>query len=200
MKLLRTEVLFDHSSCREEKWFQVAVKEISEGIASIVWPPKSDKFTINPTPKGNGVSPIKDAFVLKLDEYGWESQHRLAIEAGKRPGPVDAIKRIPGQNRLFAVEWETGNISSSHRSLNRMCLGVMNGLLLGGILIVPSRKLYVYLTDRIGNFQEIQPYFPIWNNLDTKKTGFLVVMEVEHDAESTNVPKIRKGTDGRALI
>ena len=113
-----------------------------------------------------------------------------------RPGPVDAVFNIDGYGD-FALEWETGNVSSSHRALNKIALGLISNTLIGGILIVPSRKLYYHLTDRIGNFSEIEPYFPVWQKLQLN--GVLVVVEVEYDDLSESVPKIPKGTDGRAL-
>ncbi|WP_197484920.1 hypothetical protein [Methylomonas koyamae] len=98
---------------------------------------------------------------------------------------------------IFALEWETGNISSSHRALNKMVLGILKGALIGGILILPSRNMYKYLTDRIGNFQEILPYFPTWKNMEISN-GYLAIIEIEHDFKDTNAPLIPKGTDGWA--
>ena len=81
-----------------------------------------------------------------------------------------------------AVEWETGNISSSHRSLNKLCLALMGGLIDAGVLIVPSVMLYPHLTNRIGNIRELQPYFYFWNRFGTLvERGLLAVVEVEHD-------------------
>jgi hypothetical protein len=102
------------------------------------------------------------------------------------------------KDRLFCLEWETGNISSSHRSLNKMALGIMKKILIGGVLILPTREMYQYLTDRIGNFREISPYFPLWRSLNLEE-GLLLVIAIEHDAVNDQVPRIKKGTDGRAL-
>ncbi len=124
-------------------------------------------------------------------------EHPLMIAARQRPGKIDAVKSLPN-NRFFAVEWETGNISSSHRALNKMAIGLLDGILAGGILVLPSRNMYQYLTDRVGNFAEIEPYFPVWRNLQIHD-GVLAVIEIEHDAISSDIPPIRKGTDGRAL-
>ena len=121
---------------------------------------------------------------------------RLDIATVVRPGPMDAT--FPVRDRLFCVEWETGNISSSHRAINKMALGILKKILLGGALIVPTREMYNYLTDRVGNFREIQPYFPLWKALHVDE-GLLVVIAIEHDAVSKDVPRIKKGTDGRAL-
>ncbi len=79
-----------------------------------------------------------------------------------------------------------------------MALGLITGEVVGGVLIIPSRSMYTYLTDRIGNYAEIQPYFRMWQAL-TIKEGVLAVIEIEHDALSLDVPHIPKGTDGRAL-
>ncbi|MDI6824861.1 MAG: hypothetical protein QME93_08350 [Bacillota bacterium] len=99
---------------------------------------------------------------------------------------------------MFCVERETGNISSSHRAMNKMALGILRGLMAGGILILPTRQMYKYLTDRVGNFPELEPYFPLWQSLRVTR-GFLAVIAVEHDGVSKDVPRIPKGTNGRAL-
>jgi hypothetical protein len=36
-------------------------------------------------------------------------------------------------------------ISSSHRALNKMVMGILNGTLIGGALVLPTRELYNYL-------------------------------------------------------
>jgi hypothetical protein len=98
---------------------------------------------------------------------------------------------------LVAFEWETGNISSSHRSINKICLGFHLGVIVGGILAVSSNKLYPYLTDRIGNIGELERYFPLWSNTPCSQGVFEIVV-VEHDVESPNVPLIPKGKEGQA--
>jgi hypothetical protein len=132
----------------------------------------------------------------KLAAFGWDLETPLDIATVKRPGAMDATYRLKDQ--FFCVEWETGNISSSHRAINKMALGILKGILAGGILIVPTRAMYKYLTDRIGNLLELEPYFPLWRSLDVKE-GFLAVIAIEHDAVSREVPRIPKGTNGRAL-
>jgi hypothetical protein len=172
--------------------------EVRWGIETVRWPKGAEKFTIKPTLKGNGVVPIKEACILHLKSCGWAPEHRLKLAARERPGPLDAVKQLP-DGRFFAFEWETGNISSTHRALNKMAVGLLEGVLAGGILVLPTRKLYKFLTDRIGNFEEIVPYFPMWESLAVKD-GVLAVFAIEHDAESPRVSLIKKGTDGRALV
>jgi len=134
--------------------------------------------------------------MLHLKELGWHLETRIDIATVKRPGPVDATYAVG--DRLFCMEWETGNISSSHRAVNKMALGILKGVLIGGALILPTREMYQYLTDRVGNYPELEPYFPLWRSLHVDE-GLLLVMAIEHDAVSPDVPRIPKGTDGRAL-
>ena len=79
-----------------------------------------------------------------------------------------------------------------------MCLGLLRKILAGGILVVPSRKLYKYLTDRIGNFSELRPYLDLWQAIPCD-AGVLEIIVIEHEAESFKVRKIPKMTAGRAL-
>lgn len=81
-----------------------------------------------------------------------------------------------------------------------MVLGLLHGALVGGILIVPTKEMAKYLTDRIGNFPELKPYFHVWRSQSTNvKEGLLEIIAIEHDDTSFDVPRIEKGTDGRAL-
>lgn len=175
----------------------VIQSEIRSAIDLIVYPTGTSEFTINPVRHGNDVKPIKNACMAALQEnFGWELETKITY-ATRSPGRVDATKRLNGD--FFALEWETGNISSSHRAVNKMVLGLLRGVFLGSALVLPSRKLYAYLTDRIGNYEELEPYFDVWRAVNLEE-GFLEVFVVEHDAIDSNVPTITKGTDGRALI
>ncbi len=141
--------------------------------------------------EGSGVSPIKEAFIVHLREQGWIPEFAT----------FDAYYTFPGSDAaVFVVEWETGNISSSHRAINRMALAMLEGKILGGVLVVPSRALARYLTDRIGNAEELKRYYPLWRIWSQHaEFGYLAIITVEHDLESRDVPRISKGTDGRAL-
>lgn len=79
-----------------------------------------------------------------------------------------------------------------------MALGLLKGVLAAGMLVVPTRELYQYLTDRVGNWSELEPYLDLWKAIPCR-SGVLEIMVVEHDATSTRVPRIPKGTSGRAL-
>jgi hypothetical protein len=201
MKIVRVEKLIDAGGFSASPEWRLVEKEMLGAIRSVQWPPGSGKFTLYPERgkergKGNGVKPIKQECMLQLERLGWELEARLDIATLKEPGRIDAVRDVRGGH--FAIEWETGNISSSHRALNKMALGMLKGSLIGGALVVPTRDMYQYLTDRVGNLQELEPYFAFWKALDIE-AGLLEVIAIEHDGLSLDVPKIRKGTEGRAL-
>lgn len=197
MKIIKEVSLISRGDFEKSQEWSVIQSEIRSAIDLIVYPVGTSSFTINPARHGNGVKPIKNACMAALQEnFGWELETKITY-ATRSPGRVDATKRLNGD--FFALEWETGNISSSHRAVNKMVLGLLRGVFLGSALVLPSRKLYAYLTDRIGNYEELEPYFNVWRAVNLEQ-GFLEVFVVEHDAIDSNVPTITKGTDGRALI
>jgi hypothetical protein len=180
-------------------------RELREAIEAVVWPPGSQSFTIYPERKGNGVKPIKEGFVTKLIEFGWRPEQRFPRGGGDEvaatePGKFDAMLELDEHELApFVVEWETGNISSSHRAMNKMALALKLARISGGVLVLPSHRLYPYLTDRIGNYRELEPYLSLYTDLRVE-SGYLGVIVVEQDATSEDVPKIQKGTDGWALV
>lgn len=179
--------------------FRQIEAEIRTAVAEVKWPTGSDRFTLNNHSKNcNGVTPIKNSCVDYLVGAGWDQEQRMKITSKTQPGGIDVIKKL-NDDKYFAVEWETGNISSSHRALNKMAIGMIDGILAGGILVLPSRSMYYWLTDRVGNYSELEPYFRVWKSIKSVRDGYLGVLEVEHDDLSPDVPRITKGTDGRAL-
>ncbi|OQY49422.1 MAG: restriction endonuclease [Desulfobacteraceae bacterium 4572_87] len=197
MKIVRIEYLIRKGSSSDSEEIKGILEEINRAVSMVVWPDGSDSFTLYSEKKANGVVPIKKNFMEHLSRNHWWLEKKMEIASRMRPGKIDAVKAI-NDGRFFAVEWETGNISSSHRALNKMAVGLLDGMLVGGVLVLPSRRMYQYLTDRVGNFQEIEPYFPMWRNLSITD-GLLAVIEIEYDAVSLDSPQIKKGTNGRAL-
>ena len=178
MKILRTEHLIARGAFASSKEFRKVEREVIASIGEVHWPPNTPIFKLNNAKEhNNGVTPIKKSCMEHLEGNGWLTEQRVRISSKMRPGPVDAVKEL-SDGRFFAVEWETGNISSSHRALNKMALGMIDGVLAGGLLIVPSRSMYHWLTDRIGNFVEIEPYFPVWRSISSVMNGVLGVIEI----------------------
>lgn len=197
VKLTHKEVLISAGPFLVSKPWKTICTEIERAIQSVVWPPGSNRFTINPDRgrgrgQGNGVVPIKQACMQSLGDFGW------SIDERRNPYRFDAIKSLK-DGTIFGLEWETGNISSSHRSMNRILLAHHRCTVIGGALILPTRNLYKYLTDRVGNYAELEPYFEFWRTIRWSN-GILAVFAVEHDDTSSDVPRIQKGTNGRALV
>jgi hypothetical protein len=202
MKIVHIEQIIDTGTFSQTEDWKIIEEHIFQAIKSIEWPHGSGSFTLfdesgKKRGQGSGVKPIKLACMQKLKSFGWQLETRVDIATVRRPGPMDATYKI--KDRIFCVEWETGNISSSHRSVNKMALGIQKKVLIGGVLILPTHEMAQYLTDRVGNFRELSPYFPLWKSLAVDK-GLLLVIAIEHDAVSDKVPRINKGTDGRALL
>jgi restriction endonuclease BamHI len=194
VKIVDQVVLFDGLEEPQRSLADADLEQVRSVIPGIHWPPGSGSFTINPTPDGNGVVPIKDAFALGLRGLKWTMEVAPFAKGG--PGPFDAAKEREGAWATF-VEWETGNISSSHRSLNRLVLALMQGIAYQGVLALPDGNLYRFLTDRTGNWRELSMYADVYRRLDVG--GRLVVVVVSYDALDPSVDRIGKGTDGRAL-
>lgn len=209
MKIVETVVLLSRGAFAQSNEWGAIRDTVHAAIAQAEWPIGAGDFIIHPqsgkkSGEGNGVVPIKAKPMAVLQDDGWALEYpwEVATKAGvtgrgkgSKPGNIDAAKLFP--EGLVVVEWETGNISSSHRAINKMALGLVAKKCVAGILVIPNMKLAQYLTDRIGNIEEIRPYIPLWENLAVAE-GVLELVVIEQDGESTNSPKIPKGKDGRA--
>ncbi len=197
MKIVHEEILFGQAVLEKQPGLAASLAEIRLAIKNVTWPEGTRRFTIHPRVDGNGVLPIKVGFVRKLRELGWKMETRPVLAQGLGPGKIDALRSLDDK-RQFAAEWETGNISSSHRALNKMCMGILDGHLAGGVLVLPDRELYTYLTQRIGNYKELAPYFPVYRHLKIPG-GVLAVIAVSFDQTSEKAPLIPKGMDGHSF-
>jgi hypothetical protein len=200
MKIVEVEDVISSGAFPESETWQRACADVEDAVSQVDWPHGSGVFTINPKKHGNGVRPIKDPCVLRLQDLGWRVEALPPLASNVlRPGDLDAL--IVRDGHYIAFEWETGNISSSHRALNKLVLGLIHRAVIGCFLVVPSRALYPYLTDRIGNMDELRAYLPLWNAASAKVgEAALRIYAVEHDRTDEDVDTIPKGTDGRALI
>ena len=73
------------------------------------------------------MKPIKNELMQELHEKGWKLEEPLDVSVLNRPRKLDAV--LYTSYGPVALEWETGNISSSHRALNKMALGRLKGVL-----------------------------------------------------------------------
>lgn len=131
---------------------------------------------------------------IRLGDQDWAEVFHEKV------GDFDFFTELDSGMRCV-IEWETGNISSSHRSMNKLCLVMLAGLIDIGVVILPSRLLYAHLTDRIGNWMELSPYLPLWHHIGQgMERGLLAVTVVEHDelTDDSSIPFIAQGSDGRS--
>jgi len=201
MKIQQIEKLINNGSFAHTDTWRRIEKYILKEIGAMDHPIGRGKFLLYPESgkkrgEGNGVTPIKISLMNRLAQHGWKLEEPLPIATRRLPGKFDAV--YYSSEGTIVLEWETGNISSSHRALNKMSLGLLKGKIAAGILIVPSREMYKYLTDRVGNYAELEPYLDLWRAVRCDN-GVLEIVVIEHDDVSYDVPRIPKGTDGRAL-
>lgn len=201
MKIVHIERVVSCGLYAKSAHWRKTRRSIHAAVRKCAWPPGSKTFTIHPQRgkkrgEGNGVGPIRLEFIKELRKRGWTIEGAAKNLLGQELGDFDAV--LLGPEGPIVAEWETGNISSSHRSMNKLTMLVSDGVIAAGTLVVPSRKLYVYLTDRIGNYKELEPYLKLWKSVPCKR-GVLEIVVIEQDGESFKVPKIPKTTAGRAM-
>lgn len=177
--------------------------EVREGVRRVSWPPGNDRFVIAPADRSiahpNGVLPIRKAFSMHMLNLGWGTEQRYKSELLSMHGALDALKET--RHGLVGVEWETGNVSSSHRALGKLTLGLVDNEIVGGVLVVLDSKWKAFFTDRIGNWGEIDGYQRVWARaLRGEGPCFLSVVVIEPDGTEAGVQLIPKGKDGNALV
>jgi hypothetical protein len=228
MKWLRTIVLFDRGGvAASEDWKSIHESYI-RSIQSIDFPEGSGKLKLrrkfqlpNKQWLRNGVKFLKNRFLDHLvNVQGWRAEVNFDLGKNRTPpelqlypgleahhepitsdfGGFDFVTTAPNGTHV-AIEWETGNISSSHRSMNKLAIALISGKIHAGVLIVPSRDLYEHLTDRIGNIGELSSYLSMWKDTECGVArGLLAITVVEHDelTDDMNYPYLPVGNDGRA--
>ena len=174
---------------------RVATEEVYDSIRSIVSEGK-DVFILNNAAKNcNGVVPIKENCYIRLeDNYLWFREKPLTYlhSEQKKGGPIDVYKEFTqdAERLRVGLEFETGNISSAHRSINKLKVGLMRDELDLAIVIMPVKHLSFYLTDRVSNYEELAPYFILLED-----TPF-IVMGFDAEEYSKEAAVLAKGKDG----
>lgn len=218
MKWLRTLILFDQGDVISSADWKALHESYVRSIGSIDFPEGAGSLTLKRKVRDadgdwrrNGVNYLKSRFINHIiNEEKWQAEGLVelardrdqpsiqlypSLELYREPvtsdfGGFDFVSKGVEGHRI-AIEWETGNISSSHRSMNKLAIALANGIVEIGVLIVPSRALYEHLTDRIGNIGELSGYLSMWEGLKaTVDRGLLAITVVEQDAltDSDNFP------------
>lgn len=228
MRWLRTLVLFDQGDVIASPDWKALHESYVRSIEDIDNPAGSGRLCLRRKvrlPNGqwarNGVGYLRSRFLEHIrDVEGWKPEGVVeltrdrdqpaiklypSLESYREPitsdfGGFDLVTQgADGTN--IAIEWETGNISSSHRSMNKLAIALGAGIIQVGVLILPSRLLYEHLTDRIGNIGELSGYLSMWEGLKSNvERGLLAITVVEHDelTDDEAFPFLKVGMDGRA--
>jgi hypothetical protein len=202
VKIVHVETLLSCGSYAASAHWARTRRSIHKAVRRCAWPPESDRFTIYPQSskkrgEGNGVVPIRNEFIKELRKLKWTIERAAKNHLGPDLRHFDAV--LPGPDGPVVVEWETGNLASTHHMMNKLTMLVSDGIIAAGMLVVPSHKLYVHLMDRIGKYKDLEPYLSLWKSVPCE-TGVLEIVVIEQDAESYDVPKIPKGTSGGLAI
>jgi Restriction endonuclease BamHI len=227
MKWLRTMVLFDKGDVMSSVDWQTIHESYVRSIQSIDFPEGSGALTLRRKAKRsdgqwerNGVGFLKQQFLdhmVQVETWHAEFGYNLgqsvppdlqlypSLEPYQEPitsqfGDFDFVTTTSSGTHVV-IEWETGNISSSHRSLNKLAIALTTGHVQAGVLILPSRELYEHLTDRIGNISELSGYLAMWKALEARvERGLLAISVVEHDhlTDDPAHPYLPSGNDGRS--
>ena len=94
------------------------------------------------------MKPIKVPALQHLESRGWETETlpKLPVGSGGKDvlttGDLDAL--LLDRGRYVGFEWETGNVDSTHRAMNKLLDGITRGTLSGGILALPMRSTQRY--------------------------------------------------------
>ena len=197
MKLVETQDIIVRGEFCDSRTWKNACSQVEKAIRATDWPHGSGSFSLNPgaVDHANGVKPIKNPCMDSLESSGWQTQGLPKELAGVQMGNLDAL--LESDAGQVGFEWETGNISSSHRAINKLLTALLVGGLQGGILVVPSQQMRDFITDRVGNITELRPYIPLWSSIQFEN-GIFRIYVVEHDQIDDAVPLIPKGKDGMA--
>lgn len=228
MKWLRTLILFDQGNVISSEDWKSIHESYVRSIQSIGHPATQGHLLLRRKVRlsdgqftRNGVGYLKTAFFDHMHNVeGWKPEGDVGLSRGREQPAIRLYPSLESYREPIesdfggfdftttgahgarvAIEWETGNISSSHRSMNKLAIALANGIIQIGVLIVPSRLLYEHLTDRIGNITELSGYLSMWESLKTSvERGLLAITVVEHDelTDDPNHAYLPMGNDGRA--
>lgn len=173
----------------------LAYYEVEQSILHNVTPGHNIFILNNSFKNCNGVGPVKEMCYQILEEqYLWFREKPLTYfhDDVQKGGPIDVYKEFGSGKDSFKVglEFETGNVSSAHRSMNKLCVGIKKQELDMAILMMPIKQMSFYLTDRVSNYEEVEPYLFLHDDIPFVVFGF--------DAEeySLTEPPLPKGKDG----
>ncbi|MFZ1154738.1 MAG: hypothetical protein WAN93_07535, partial [Solirubrobacteraceae bacterium] len=147
MQIIERYDVFARGAVSTSATWAGAVSQVEAAIATVDWPHGSRSFSLNPTPilnkKGkltthaNGVVPIKEPMLRHLKKCGWVAESLPPAHPGEVLTKRDLDALLFADELYMGFEWETGNISSSHRAMNKLTLALDRERIAGGFLVLP---------------------------------------------------------------
>lgn len=174
---------------------ELAYSEVEQSILNNVTSNRGTFILNNSAKNCNGVVPVKErCYQILEEEFAWFREKPLLYfrDDAQKGGPIDVYKEFVTDVETFKVglEFETGNISSAHRSVNKLRVGIEKRELDLAILMMPIKQMSFYLTDRVSNYEELEPYFCLLDEIPFVVFGF------DADEYSLTAPLLPKGKDG----
>jgi len=217
MKIVEHITLGDNLRKKQQRTLSTLRNEVMQAIRGVDHPRGSGELIICPRSDSkhfpNGVKPMQTLYSAMMKEHDFISEYRWPdkvkhpsalkknprvrdwiarhVMRGNAPGAIDHFKVIDGLR--VGVEWETGYVGSTHRTVNRLLRGIIEGVIEAGILVVPDRALQMHCTDRSANFEEFEGYMAMWELiLILLRHGHLEVIVVSYDRLDPSVPYLPK--------
>lgn len=193
MKIVETHDIFSVGIFSKSEEWRIACRQVKDAISDVDWPHGSRSFTIysqggKKRGNGNRVDSIKKPCLEYLEKLGWLTEKPRLLKKGiMSPRNLDSLYICKAG--YIGFKWGIGNITLSHRAINKLLLTIQTGGLLGGVLVVPSDNLKTFLAEHIGNIEELRPYISLWRSIPIKEGGFRIEV-VEYDATSLDVSRI----------
>jgi hypothetical protein len=166
VKIIRVETLISRGSYPRSAHWSRTRREIHQAARSCSAPPCTGKKR----DEGKGILPAKSGFLNRLEKRGWAIRGPAKNALGKKLGGFDAVTQDPEGPAV--VGWQTGNISSSHFSLNKIASLLSLGTIAAGTLIIPLR---------VGDIEELESCFTLWRSVPCEN-GVLEIVVIEWDA------------------
>jgi hypothetical protein len=140
----------------------------------------------------NGGAEVRTRIDARFRAAGWTKEERGT-------GDIDWIKRVVVDGTTLAVGVEvqvSGRGGGSHLSdLTHLATAItQEGRIDVAVMVVPTDRLAVYLTDRVEGISKVQQYVKAIKATDLP----ILVVAIEHDGPGPALPKQRKRSSGAA--
>jgi hypothetical protein len=179
MKIVRTEYLVCAGDFAESLEWERIQGDIACGIVAIcrIKPGCKASEMENRSSRGKHAYPLwRQAFAAKLETLGWLPNVHFNNTPLQLCTPFDLGLAI--RNGNFCVELATGDLSHTIMVLNKLTLGILSGVLVGGVMVMLNEERRAKFAAERLSFDALQMYFDVWKAVKVPE-GLLVVIAAE---------------------